>query len=414
MVRQRPAAPRASPAIDDERYFYYFDVFAQRNSFSGKTRLFTDDVKQMGELQRLPYFLNSIRALGAIQAYKLGPSCQRRHIGDAYTSYALYSQAVTGLRKSLDGQQHGLSDSNRTALLWTTLFLGMFELMSDNSGRGWLQHMVHGTAKGLAACGPSICNTPTGARMFLQTRMFEVCRTIVFNDRSFLTEPAWRKASQRLWSNDGFSEEWRPLDSLVDIMLLCPDLRYRANQFCNAEDDNPSPGVPNEARDIASAGMALRDALNTWHKAHLADEEATESHRDTTPGGTTLDDCSLLTRLFWSAISIYLSGEFDYEMHHWTRFGLAVPTFDAETVRGHVATILALTEHALERSSLSPLLFLFPLRIAGARSVRAGRAQRARVLRSLDAISERFAVGQAIREGLTDAWIGMGVAVNDW
>lgn len=173
--------------------------------------------------------------------------------------------------------------------------------------------------------------------------------------------------------------------------------------------------MPDEARDIASTGMALREALNLWHEAYLAHDEATESCRaDAASVDTAEDECSLLTRLFWSAISVYLSGEFDYEMHHWTRFGLAVPTFDAETVRGHVATILALTEHALEKSSLSPLLFLFPLRIAGARSVREGRDQRARVLRILDAISGRFAAGQAIREGLTDAWVAMGVTVNDW
>ncbi len=297
--------------------------------------------------------------------------------------------------------------------------------MSDDSGTGWLQHMIHGTAKGLAASGPSICATPAGARMFQQAKMFEVCRTIVFNEQSFLTQPEWRTASKRLWSNHGFSDEWQPLDSLVDIMLLCPDLRYRyaerdivqngsvlltinrANRFCCAEDDDPSPGVPDEARDIASTGMALRDALNAWHQTHLAQDE--------TGGGGGLgtaaqDECSLLTRLFWSAISIYLSGEFDYELHHWTRFGLAVPTLAPDAVRGHVAAILALAEHALDgHSSLSPLLFLFPLRIAGARSARAGRDQRARVLRILDAIAERFAAGQAIRTGLTDAWAAMGV-----
>lgn len=275
--------------------------------------------------------------------------------------------------------------------------------MSDTSGMGWLQHMVHGTAKGLAASGPSICATPAGARMFLQAKMFEVCRTIVFNDQSFLTRPEWRKASEQLWTNGSFSAEWRPLDALVDLMLLCPDLRYRANRFCQGEDDNPSIGVPDEARDIASAGMALREALTAWHDAHLArDEEGTAA-------ATGEDECGLLTRLFWSAISIYLSGEFDYEMHHWRRFGLAVPTLDAETVRRHVETILALGERALERSSLSPLLLLFPLRIAGARSAWAPPAQRARVLRVLDSIADRFAVGQAIRDGLTDAWVCLGV-----
>ncbi|KAJ3474979.1 hypothetical protein NLG97_g9623 [Lecanicillium saksenae] len=252
--------------MDDERYFYYFDVFAQRNSFSGKSHRFTDDVKQLGELHTAPYFLNSVRALGAIQALKLSASA------DTYVSYALYSQAVIGLRKSLDDQKEKMSDSNRTALLWTTLFLGMFELMSDITGMGWLQHMVHGTAKGLDASGPSICLTATGARMFLQAKMFEVCRTIVFNDRSFLTRPEWMKASQALWSHEAFANEWQPLDSLVDIMLLCPDLRHRANKFCQAEDDEPSPGVPEEAREIARTGLELRDALNAWHETYLARE----------------------------------------------------------------------------------------------------------------------------------------------
>lgn len=198
----------------------------------------------MSELQTVPYFLNSIRALGAIQAFQLAPPGQQRQ--DTYTSYALYSQAVIGLRKSLDRQDEAMSDSKRTALLWTTLFLGMFEvctvfyriyscwhrthtaqLMSDTSGMGWVQHMVHGTGKGLAASGPSICLTEAGARMFQQAKMFELCRTIVFNDQSFLTRPEWIRASQNLWSVDGFSDEWQPLDSLVDIMLLCPDLRHR-------------------------------------------------------------------------------------------------------------------------------------------------------------------------------------------
>ncbi|TQV97044.1 l-psp endoribonuclease family [Cordyceps javanica] len=401
------AAPRPSPALDDDRYFYYFDVFARRNSFSGKDHLFTQDVKQMAALQTLPYLLDSIRALGAVQASKLAPPPGKgRHAADAYTSYTLYSRAVVGLRRSLDRQQESMSDPDRTALLWTTLFLGMFELMSDTSGMGWLQHMVHGTAKGLAASGPSVCATPAGARMFQQARMFEVCRTIVFNDRSFLTRPEWRKASQSLWSEGCLSDEWRPLDSLVDLMLLCPDLRYRASRFCLAEDDNPSEGVPDEARDIASTGMALREALTAWHQAHLPRNGGAEGAPTVVAGE---DECSLLTRLFWAAISVYLSGEFDYEMHHWRRFGLAVPTLDPETVRRHVETILTLSEHALDKSGLSPLLLLFPLRIAGARSAWASKAQRARVLRIMDGIADRFAAGQAIREGLIDAWVSMGV-----
>lgn len=99
--------------------------------------------------------------------------------------------------------------------------------MSETSEVGWLQHMIHGTAKGLAAVGPSICNSPAGARMFQQAKIFEVCRAIVFNDRSFLTRPEWMTASRSLWTNESLADEWRPLDSLIDIMMMCPDLRFR-------------------------------------------------------------------------------------------------------------------------------------------------------------------------------------------
>lgn len=127
--------------MDDERFFYYFDVFAQRNNFNGKKHMFTKDVKQMSELQTSPYFLNSIRALGAFQASKLQASEQRgKYTGDAYSGYVFYSQAVAGLRQSLDGQQKTFSQSNRTALLWTTLFLGMFEVRSSPNAAGPYLH----------------------------------------------------------------------------------------------------------------------------------------------------------------------------------------------------------------------------------------------------------------------------------
>lgn len=132
---RQSATPRASPTVDDERYFYYFEVFAQRNDFNGKNRLFTHDIKQLSELQTSPYFLNSIRALGALQASKLlPPNRTAGSLGNTYTSYALYSQAVIGLRKSLDRHQNKMSQSNRTALLWTTLFLGMFEVSKLPTG----------------------------------------------------------------------------------------------------------------------------------------------------------------------------------------------------------------------------------------------------------------------------------------
>lgn len=98
--------------------------------------------------------------------------------------------------------------------------------MNESSGERWLQHMVHGTAKGMEAIGPSLCSSASGTRLFIQARVFEVCRTILFNESTFLTEPLWAKASRKLWLGD-FASEWRPLDSLLDIMVMISSLRVR-------------------------------------------------------------------------------------------------------------------------------------------------------------------------------------------
>ena len=80
------------------------------------------------------------------------------------------------------------------------------------------------------------------------------------------------------------------------------------------------------------------------------------------------DPRTLLSMVFFAAISIYLSGIFDYEMHHWRHYTLAPATLDCVTVQMHVTTILDGTRLALDSTNTSPISYLFPLRIAGARS----------------------------------------------
>lgn len=95
--------------------------------------------------------------------------------------------------------------------------------MNDATGAAWRQHIIHGTASALAASGPQACRSGPGLAFFAQARVFEVCRTILFNEGTFLTEPGWvRLARERLPGGEG-----RPLDSLLDIMVMCSRLRVR-------------------------------------------------------------------------------------------------------------------------------------------------------------------------------------------
>lgn len=90
----------------------------------------------------------------------------------------------------------------------------------------WQQHMVYGTARALDASGPAACRTGHSRGFFLQARVFEICRTILFNERTFLTRPEWLRMTRELWLEE-LAADWRPLDSLLDIMVMCSDLCVR-------------------------------------------------------------------------------------------------------------------------------------------------------------------------------------------
>lgn len=60
----------------------------------------------------------------------------------------------------------------------------------------------------------------------MQARVFEVARTILFNEPSLLTRPEWQDLFRVVWAKDEGCN-WHPLDSLLDIMVMCSRLRVR-------------------------------------------------------------------------------------------------------------------------------------------------------------------------------------------
>ncbi len=110
-----------------------------------------------------------------------------------------------------------------------------------------------------------------------------------------------------------------------------------------------------------------------------------------------------LARVFFSATSIYLSGVFDYDILHWETLGITdIPALTEDKIQAHVAVILEGTSTALSRVNLSTLLFLFPLRIAGARSW--DKLQRDHVKSLLVEVEIEFAVAETFRTELGRVW----------
>jgi hypothetical protein len=174
----------------------------------------------------------------------------------------------------------------------------------------------------------------------------------------------------------------------------------RVAEYIHVKQFRSSNGGPQqeEARDIAIEGLLLRDALNVWKTESMLEymnngRQNRSSH---------FDDFDLLAFVFQAATSIYLSGVFDYEINYWVDLGALLPTLTEDDIQAHVRCILELSQVVLERSRISAVLLLFPLRVAGARS--RSSSQRETVSTLLGRIEATFSAAGAFRGDLQRLW----------
>lgn len=112
-----------------------------------------------------------------------------------------------------------------------------------------------------------------------------------------------------------------------------------------------------------------------------------------------------MTKAFFAATSIYVSGVFDYEIPYWQDMGIVAPNLSEEEIQMHVINILTHTNSVLYNSSISPLLVLFPLRVAGARSWQGW--QQDCIMQNLLVVERTFPVAAAFRADLMGVWARM-------
>ena len=123
------------------------------------------------------------------------------------------------------------------------------------------------------------------------------------------------------------------------------------------------------------------------------------AHEWTPP--TQNDQQMTIAWIFFAAISIYLSGIYDY-CPIWVDNGISTPSLGPMEVRQHVASILDITSSAVERQNLASLLFLFPLRIAGARASHS--EQKLQIQGLLLKIAGPYRAANAFLADLEDLW----------
>lgn len=103
-----------------------------------------------------------------------------------------------------------------------------------------------------------------------------------------------------------------------------------------------------------------------------------------------------------AAVSIYLSGVFDYHEALWKTHDIAIPKLQPQEIETNVETILTQVEHALRLSEINIVTYVFALRVAGART--RTNEERERVTRLLRRIERCYIVSRALIVDLTERW----------
>ncbi|KAH7085021.1 hypothetical protein BKA63DRAFT_8151 [Paraphoma chrysanthemicola] len=397
----RPVSPKGL-----ERYLpYFFASFLPMN-------IFTSDRVSM-ELDLIDLAKTSPALRGAMYAVTASHGEQTCSIDlanvDVQSSIAesleAYNHSVCCIRKGIDANE--LLDD--PSALWTTFLLGLFELMHDSTGENWLSHFLHGTCTILRLQDPASLASPDikdvrKRTFFLATRTFEISRSLIYSSPSFLSEPRWTVALAKLWNREN-AALWHPKEALFDILPHISDLSIRAAKFCEAVDDVAIGSENDMIRSLADEGLVLRELLQQWWKDATAWESAAEQLRYS-QNKSQLPDMELMVgHLYYHAISIYLSGTYDYHAP-WTKPGApSAPILPRPIIEWHVAEILRLSQALLNHGTAGVLLF-FPLRVAGARAAEVG--PRCEILSLLHTVERRgYVVAAAFTTDLSQLWANL-------
>ncbi|EDU39451.1 Fungal-trans-2 domain containing protein [Pyrenophora tritici-repentis] len=374
---------------------YFFACFLPMNTVHSGSYLFQGQLEDM--MHVTPDLRDALCAVAALHRSRLAQSTTAtgKHPEPPDVALQLYGRSV----KSINRRIMCNTFAGDCSMLWTTFFLGLFELMCDPTGNNWLAHFLHGTCAILRLLQPSslACKDQHSTytrTFFLTTRIFEISRALIYSEPTFLSEAVWANALARFWSGEG-AAVWHPKESLFDMLPSVSELSIRALRFCSFEAVSMSDQMQlQRAQDLGAEGLLLRQMLQEWWEMSNTWQHTSQE--------LILDSELLLGHVYYHAISIYHSGTYDYHMH-WTQPGSPdAPILAQSEIDWHTREILRLSRELLACGVAGVLLF-FPLRVAGAR-VQSSR-EREDILDLLYVVVQRgYVVGDAITSDLAEFW----------
>jgi hypothetical protein len=220
---------------------------------------------------------------------------------------------------------------------------------------------------------------------------------LIYSEPTFLSQSVWASALADLWSGEG-AALWHPKEALFDMLPSFSELSIRAIRYCELEAERLSEKAQSEqAQSLAAEGLLLQQSLHEWWDVSNAWQCASSA----------LDSELLVAQIYYHAVSIYLSGTYDYHVH-WTKpTAPRAPILPRTQIEWHTHEILRLSRELLGIGIAGVLLF-FPLRVAGARVQSAHDMNEILALFHI-VLRRGYAVADALTADLSELWEGEAV-----
>ncbi|KAF2501785.1 hypothetical protein BU16DRAFT_501132 [Lophium mytilinum] len=383
------------PDSTDQHVSHFFDVFLAANDFSGTSwRSLPISLSEMiADSSALKDVAIALAALDCSRRPHSAPTAERG-VSLRQTALSSYSRALQEVRVELSTPNQLVA---RESTVWVTFFLGIFELMLESNEKNWEKHFLYGTSHLLQVQGPKCCGTGRGRERFLALRIFEISRALIYQNTTFLAEPEWLELAQQLKEED--REGWYPKEAMYDLMLSCSVLCTRATYYADAVEAASETLDTSDGFAVITEGLYLRRCLSDWY--HQIECRLPTARDPSTPLQTNME--LLIALIYYHALSIFLSGCFDYRLSCFPAPPASLPILTRTQVERHLASILSLTELALNKTWLTGVAFLFPLRVAAARAWSA--ADQNEVVQRLRSVrSKGFSITNLFEEEVNCLW----------
>ncbi|KAL3464718.1 hypothetical protein BJX64DRAFT_89043 [Aspergillus heterothallicus] len=178
-----PVCPINAVRKDHEtRNLDAFVLFIQDNAFIiGFPKIVCNLLPQLSTSPVLHY---AVVAIGALHEKRNSANYMRVGFKPRVAAMDSYHASMVALQACLGGNYV----LRRDDVLWATFFLGLFELLSDQSGEGWVKHMLYETSKMLQLAGPSGCMSSNRQSFFDLFRILEASRSMIYSEETILSQ----------------------------------------------------------------------------------------------------------------------------------------------------------------------------------------------------------------------------------